>query len=292
MIDYIKLNKYLTGKEVDQLINRIDFYGSFNNSTAELVSISSNGKRVRPYLFGWEKNMKIKLYPSGWLEVSGSLHKLFNDGKHNYNKFSKRDLIETVNNLQLVLGIDPWEFKVSGIEFGVNIKPPLDTKRIITNALMYKGRVFETKFHSDEGNYKQVGLTEYKVKLYDKRLHYESQGYHVGEEVLRFELKYNTMRRINRYNIHQLKDIKENMPYLIEPLLNAWDDILLFDPTIEQEEMRLRYNNINFWSSLVENNRRSYLYELKKLRNYTKAYTSDIQAEVRKIMEATLNDLL
>jgi len=79
---------------------------------------------------------------------------------------------------------------------------------------------------------------------------------------------------------------------LIEPLLNAWDDILLFDPTVEQEEMRLRYNNINFWSSLVENNRRSYLYELKKLQNYTKAYALDIQAEVRKIMEETLNDLL
>lgn len=292
MIDFIKLNKYLTRKEVDQLINRIDFYGSFNNSTAELVSISSNGKRVRPYLFGWEKNMKIKLYPSGWLELSGSLHKLFNDGKHNYNQFSKINLIETVNDLQSVLGIDLWEFKVSGIEFGANIKPPLDTKRIINNALMYKGRAFETKFHSDEGNYKQVGMTEYKVKLYDKRLHYESQGYDIGEEVLRFELKYNTMRRINRYNIHQLKDLKEKIPYLIEPLLNAWDDILLFDPTIEQEEMELKYNNVNFWLSVVERNRRSYLYELKKLRNYTKAYSLDIQAEVRKIMEDTLNDLL
>jgi hypothetical protein len=100
------------------------------------------------------------------------------------------------------------------------------------------------------------------------------------------------MRRINRYNIHQLKDIKENMPYLIEPLLNAWDDILLFDPTIEQEEMKLKYNNVNFWLSLIERSRRSYLYELRKLRNYTIAYTLDIQAEVRKIMEDTLNDLL
>jgi len=114
----------------------------------------------------------------------------------------------------------------------------------------------------------------------------------VEPEVLRFELKFNTMRRVNSCKIHQLKDLKENIVYLIEPLLNAWDDILLFDPTIEQEEMKLKYNNVNFWLSLIERSRRSYLYELRKLRNYTTAYTLGIQAEVRKIMENTLNDLL
>ena len=65
-----------------------------------------------------------------------------------------------------------------------------------------------------------------------------------------------------------------------------------FDSTIEQEEMKLRHNNINFWSSLVGSNRRSYWYELKKLQNYTNAYALDIQVEIRKIMEDTLNDLL
>ena len=85
MIDYIKLNKYLTRVEVQQLKKNIDFYSTFNTATGEEVSMSSNGKRVLTHLLGWEKNMKIKLYPNGWIDVSGSLHKLFNDGKHNFN---------------------------------------------------------------------------------------------------------------------------------------------------------------------------------------------------------------
>ena len=39
--------------------------------------------------------MKIKLYPLEWCEVSGSIHKYFNDGKHNFNQFEKSNLIES-----------------------------------------------------------------------------------------------------------------------------------------------------------------------------------------------------
>lgn len=292
MIDFIKLNKRLTREEVEQLKNKVDFYGSFIDATGEIISMSPNGKRVLPHLLAWHKNMKIKLYPNGWLEVSGSLHKLFNDGEHNFNQFTKSDFLETVNGLRLVLGINPWEFKVSAIEFGVNIKPPLESKYIINNALMYKGRVFETKFHSDEGHYKEVKLTEYSVKIYDKRLHYVSQGYDISDEVLRFELKYNKMRRINSFGIYTLEDLKENMVRLIDPLLNAWDHFLLFDPAINHEEIRLKYSNIFFWLSLLEKSRRSYSYKLKKLRKYTEASSIDTQAQVKDIMSNTLNDLL
>ena len=292
MIDFIKLNKRLTREEVEQLKNKVDFYGSFIDATGEIISMSPNGKRVLPHLLAWHKNMKIKLYPNGWLEVSGSLHKLFNDGKHNFNQFTKSDLIETVNSLCPVLGISPWEFKVSSIEFGVNIKPPLKSEYIINNALLYKGRVFETKFHSDEGHYKEVKLTEYSVKIYDKRLHYVSQGYDISDEMLRFELKYNKMRRVNSFGIYTLEDLKENMERLIEPLLNAWGHVLLFDPAIKHEEIRLKYSNIYFWLSLMEKSRRSYLYELKKLGRQTKVSRFDTQVQVKDIMSNTLNDLL
>lgn len=292
MIDFIKLNKRLTRGEVGQLRNKVDFYGSFVDATGEIISMSPNGKRVIPHLLAWHKNMKIKLYPNGWLEVSGSLHKLFNDGKHNFNQFTKSDLSETVNGLWLVLGVNPWEFKVSAIEFGVNIKPPLKSKYIINNALLYKGKVFETKFHSDEGHYKEVKLTEYSVKIYDKRLHYVSQGYDISDEVLRFELKYNKMRRVNSFGIYTLEDLKENIVSLFDPLLNAWDHVLLFDPAIKHEETKLKYSNIYFWLSLIEKSRRTYLYELKKLGRQTKVSGFDTQAQIRDIMSNTLYDLL
>lgn len=40
MIDYVKLNKYLTKSEVEQLNKKIDFYSTINNATGEEVSMS------------------------------------------------------------------------------------------------------------------------------------------------------------------------------------------------------------------------------------------------------------
>jgi hypothetical protein len=65
--------------------------------------------------------MKIKLYPSGWCEVSGSIHKYFNDGKHNFNQFDKINLIESVSLLSDKLKVILRNFKVSGLEIGANI---------------------------------------------------------------------------------------------------------------------------------------------------------------------------
>ncbi len=128
-------------------------------------------------------DIAIKLYSSGWCEISGSLHKYFNDGKHNFNQFNKRDLFSTIHTLGKELDLDLLQFKISGIEFGVNILPPISSREIIDYSLMYKGRPFESKYHNDEVNYKQVELCQYKVKLYDKRLHYEAQGYEVGNSL-------------------------------------------------------------------------------------------------------------
>ena len=58
------------------------------------------------------------------------------------------------------------------------------------------------------------------------------------------------------------------------------------DPEIKNEKIRVG-SELN----AIEKNRRSYLYELKKLRYYTKTTTFSIQAEVRDIMEDTLDAL-
>ena len=131
MIDFIKLNNRLTSIEMQQLKNNIDFYSTYNTATGEEVSLSSNGKQVLNHIVAWEKNMKIKLYPSGWGEVSGSIHKYFNDGKHNFNQFDKSNLIESVSLLSNKLEVNLRNFKISGLEVGVNIKPPIDSQEII-----------------------------------------------------------------------------------------------------------------------------------------------------------------
>ena len=295
MIDFIKLNNRLTSIEMQQLKNNIDFYGTYNTATGEEVSLSSNGKQVLNNIVAWEKNMKIKLYPSGWCEVSGSIHKYFNDGKHNFNQFEKSNLIESVSLLSDKLKVNLRNFKVSGLEVGANIKPPIDSQEIIANSLLYKSRPFESKYHNDEGNYKQVSLSEYRVKLYDKRLHYEVQGYEVGEETMRFEIKYNSMRSVKQKGIFLLEDLEQKIECLKEPLLNAWDKVLFFDPSINKKknnEKNIRYSNINYWMELKKISTRTYNYHFNKLKKYTKENTCGIQAQVRDIMLERLDALV
>ena len=114
--------------------------------------------------------------------------------------------------------------------------PPIPSDDIINNALMYKRRPFEAKYCSDEGNYRQATLSEYWVKLYNKRLHYEMQGHDIGHEILRFELKIIKMRMLAKYRVFTLEDLMNNIEDIARDLLpKAWMEVLLYDPTMNKQ---------------------------------------------------------
>jgi hypothetical protein len=107
---------------------------------------------------------------------------------------------------------------------------------------MYKRKPFEAKHRNDEGNYKQVKLYEYWVKLYNKRLHYEKQGYDIGHEILRFELKINKMRMLANYKVFTLEDLLNNIEDIAKDMLpKAWMEVMLCDPTMNKQKKK-HYN--------------------------------------------------
>ena len=201
MIDFIKLSSRLNSTQVSYLKNRIDFNGSYNESTGEPETILSNGKKGSYRSKASIKNINIELFPNGYIKLAGSLHKYYNDGKHNYNQFGKKEAEIALKRLIEASGLYLPYFKVDSVEVGVNLMPPIPSDDIINNALMYKRKPFEAKYCTDEGNYRQATLSEYLVKLYNKRLHYEKQGYDIGHEILRFELKINKMRMLAKYRV-------------------------------------------------------------------------------------------
>lgn len=83
MIDFIKLSSRLNSTQAADLMNRIDFNGSYNLSSQEPETILPNGKNASYRSVAWTKNMKLELFPNGYIELSGSLHKYYNEGKHN-----------------------------------------------------------------------------------------------------------------------------------------------------------------------------------------------------------------
>ena len=289
MIDYIKLSSRLNNTQVANLKNRIDFNGSYNESTGELETILPNGKKVSYRSIGSEKNILFKIKEKGYIEVSGSLHKHYNDGKHNYNQFGRKEAEIALKRLIVVSGLELPYFKVDSVEVGVNLMPPIPSDDIINNALMYKRKPFEAKYCSDEGNYRQATLSEYWVKLYNKRLHYEKQGYDIGHEILRFELKINKMRVLAKYGVYTLEDLMNNIENIARDLLpKAWKEVLLYDPTMNKQtkEKTLQYANVNFWRGIVKERR--YNYHHKKLYRLMEGNTCAIQAQVKDVMLDTL----
>ena len=193
------------------------------------------------------------------------------------------------------LNINISEFRLSNIEIGVNITPPVDSDIIINNAFMYKNKVFENKFHSDEGNYKQAGLTEYMVKLYNKRKHYTNQGYVIDNETLRFELKYTVMRSINDLGVVYVKDLEKGLESFKKPLLNAWDNILLYDHTIDYylpEKTRLEYSNPNYWMSLKQTNQRTFKKHFNNLRKLNLIHSKGIYLQTQEAIANMLDRII
>ena len=137
MIDYIKLSSRLNATEMADLRSKIDFFESINGSTGEHETILANGKKVSYRSTAWIKNIKLDLFPKGYIELAGSLHKYYNDGKHNYNQFGRKEAEIALKQLIEACGLNLFDFKVDSVEIGVNLMPPIPSDDIINNALMY-----------------------------------------------------------------------------------------------------------------------------------------------------------
>ncbi len=72
MIDYIKLSSRLNSTQVADLRSKIDFFESINGSTFEHEKILANGKKVSYRSTGWTKNIKLELFPKGYVVLAGS----------------------------------------------------------------------------------------------------------------------------------------------------------------------------------------------------------------------------
>ena len=200
MVDFIKVAIKEAHFIKDHTL--LDFKQRVNNRTGE----------CEPYLEAEIDNLKFKLYEhTGLLFLKGSLHKFYNAGDHNYNDFSFLDLKFTLEYLKEVFGINLKKCLLQNIEFGLNIEPGIEVKMILNHLMLHKCQNFESGF---KGHYRQARHTEYFVKAYNKSFQYE-----LNKQVLRYELKFIKMRKINQLGIFTLEDIKnDHWIYSIEKL--------------------------------------------------------------------------
>lgn len=97
--------------------------------------------------------------------VRGSLHKYFNDGKHNYNDFTLSDFIRTISDLEKTLNINADIIRIGRIEAGVNLDIDIDVDEFIGSVILFNNMI---PVSTSQGVVFQ--FREYDVKLYRKEL--------------------------------------------------------------------------------------------------------------------------
>ena len=258
----------------------LDFRLKLNTKTGE----------IEPFEVAKYRGMKFKVWNTGFLEISGSLHKFKNEGLHNYDDFTYSVLCEVLHQFVTLFGLDLKKCELHNIEFGVNIIPFMGTGIILDNLISHKNISFDSL---KNGNYKQAKHGQYFCKLYNKAIQYN-----LTQQLMRWELKFVKMEKLKYYGIYSLDDLlKSNW---IEPigalLLKEWDNILMFDNTLEKAELDpkirelkiLQWSNSIFWKGLsrMQKNR-----ELKLYNTFLAKHSQGIQERNKERIKSKLKEL-
>lgn len=232
-------------------------------------------------------NLKLKIYESGGIYISGSLHKFYNGGLHNHNQFSESQYLDVLSQLKETFRITPENIYIQCLEYGVNVKPPIKTNDILNNLIQHKNQDFEQKISNDRGKYLQCEHSQYIIKVYNK-----AKQYKLKDEVLRIEIKQTNWSNYRKQSITTLHDFNNvDKSIFVSYLLEKWNEIVLFDPTNREVGQWIKYSNINFWRSLDPKSDKTKFTHKTRLKELNKSKGRDIQTLINDQIINTINQL-
>lgn len=300
MIDFIKIIVKDFERSKLERNPLLDFFDTINLTTGELKTINRNGNKITPSKNASYNGLEFKIYDTGTITVAGSLHKYWNKGEHNYNNFNTNAVMRVLSDLKTKFDIRPEQCILKCLEIGINIKPPIATNDILDNCFLHKTKPFEYQKNSDEGKYKQVQHSQYIIKIYNKALHYKSKGFEIDTEIMRFEIKYTKMQKLNERGIFSLHDlINYGLHNFKKDLLNEWQNVFYFDNTIQidplstkTEKALLEYSNPNYWTGLLANNQsKNFTYHKNQLKKIIFEKSEKIQNLTAEIISKKIDFL-
>ena len=184
------------------------------------------------------------------IEVRGSIHVYNNNGIHNYNSFGLSEIHLVLFELADKLSVVSDNAELKNLEFGVNMAIDFAPGDFLNSIIGYKSKLFT---HQREKNkdYRECALHQFFIKVYDKGLQHG-----LNKFILRFELKYIKMEKINSMGIRYLSDLLDpvKLQELRQMLLQVYDEILIGDNTVEpaglltkDEVLFAKGHNPNHW---------------------------------------------
>jgi hypothetical protein len=149
LIDFIKIIIKDFNPAILEANPLLDFFDNINLSTGEIKTTNRQGNKVTPYKSANYRGLEFKIYDSGTVTLSGSLHKYWNSGAHNFNDFNFEAFLCVLNDLKtkFTLVLDNCILKC--LEIGINIIPPIPTNHILDYCFLHKTNPFEYQKNSN-----------------------------------------------------------------------------------------------------------------------------------------------
>lgn len=202
---------------------------------------TKTGEQLEDTLFAKYKGLKFFIIKSKkhkgkyYYEVRGSIHKYFNNGKHNANDFTIVNLKKVLKELHKKFNIDPKTAILRNVEFGVNIHTPVDAKDLLKNLVCYGNYPFGTLRINRIVVGKSIVQQRSDLKIYNKSKQFDLPL----QNLTRIELAVNKMVFLKRYNITTLSDLlnKSKLEPLGGLLLSYWVDVIYYDKMIDWRQL-------------------------------------------------------
>lgn len=286
MIDYIK---------IDPIVPR-EIWGAM--ALKKFLKIDAEtGEIIREE--ATHKNLEMAYYPSGRLILKGSIHKSFNRG-FNHDDFIISNLRSHIIELNSFLGIDLFRCQLRNVEYGVNINPPIHSRKIIEGLLFYRSTEFKDMNYMSKGICRKAEFERYQIKCYDKRAQCLGHGIKIEPEILRIEIHVNRMDYLGSTGIATLGDLfyATKLDELREDLLAKWMGCLFFDPTVTPgkpgDQNRLnQWSNAGYFRALREakGGMKKVMREIKAFDEYMITHSENIKQKVALLINAKWNQL-
>lgn len=235
------------------------------------------------------KNLAIKIFENNdRIELSGSLHTLYNDGKHNYNDFNLKSFNEAVKEVYEALGVAPDNLYLLHLEWGFNITPPLATNYILDRLVQHNSVNKTVGEDSDEGKYIQFKHSTNILKIYNKGMHFK-----LGKELIRIEVKQTNWSKYRLKGIRTLQDFidADKKPFYDE-LLHQWNRVILYDINEQHSTNYIKYQTSTFWDELRKTkSNKSFKYHFDKLKRLNETIGFNTQNKIAELIINKGNEL-
>ena len=264
--------KAISTDNLDEIRNNPlhDFYVPLSISTGEVKDRKYPEAKYKRLLF---------IDKITHIELRGSIHTFYNNGKHNYDKFNMSKIKVAIYELANQHGIVTNLARLTNLEIGINLILDFNPNLFLNSIIRHRGK----KFNFREGKnmcYLECIHGQFIIKIYNKGLQYSLNKY-----VLRVEIKYIKMEKPNSFGIKYLSDIidEHKLKKLSNELLRVFDEILIGDMSVTPKGLNSRDellyangHNANYWDEILP---RSKNFEFE---GADKAYKRELRAYERK----------